>query len=543
MPLPSTPTTSSILAFQSYTSILPSSLLTSYRRNSNRPSTPSPPSSKKDINITTSSSSKSSSSSSPSEDSLFSNRSSIGNETSILDIAAHLSQNFNTPTKQPTRRLSISHIPRTRTADIAKEVEREIELAEAQLAATPFKPIEELPYSVSLSRKLFKDKQKTNQNKIEVCQGELKGGIKIDDKFPGLLESAKDMPLHPAYNTSLNSDREILRMHHTHTNSFPSSQNTNAQAESKEGDDTYVWPVLPKLLQIQTNAQPLNQPVEQQDVSMDSVKETKEQEISVDSVKEMDIDIDTTMVDENKENIDPSSATDTSRQYDHDASENTPFGTPRKPKNISDLQLTPVKDSVDMKTLEMMRRFGASIYDYTLDQYNPIDTHHLHTSTKHKGFKIYEDYGGEMDITHEEPHYPSERYQDQENKLKSKYGRLNSITTIPEQSDKNAAPLPPQTPTLPPQKLLHKSAKSKVIFMSPVTISSLRTQKKLESLKTRFPRNMYENGKKKKDLVDMIRRGEGGVRLIERERGETDWTEKDLEGADWKGFDEVEMTE
>ncbi|KAF3911277.1 hypothetical protein AA313_de0207175 [Arthrobotrys entomopaga] len=351
------------------------------------------------------------------------------------------------------------------------------------------------------------------------------------------------MPFHPAYDISPYSDQEILRMHQLHSKTLPSVQNRIVK-QGQEGEEMFmcVSPTLPK-------------PTQQDIFTAGGMEETD---------MEMEMDLDTTYpADDNKENIDPnafaesftlpsSHSMDISNQYDT----NTIFGTPQKPKNRDEMQLTPVKDSVDRKKLDMMRRFGDILYQN--DPYDHYHHHHHQSNTdefyspsvyiKPKPFKIYQD-GGDMDITYEEPedtHTGTKPQNQENNKLKSKYGLLTTTTSQQPTIAAGAADTEvTATPTsLPPQKLLHKTAKSKDIFTSPSLATSLRAQRKLEGLKSRFPRNMYENGKKRKDLVDMIRRGEGGVRLLERYG--TEWTDRDVIDFEWEEFGgdgEVEMVE
>ncbi|EWC48074.1 hypothetical protein DRE_02653 [Drechslerella stenobrocha 248] len=87
---------------------------------------------------------------------------------------------------------------------------------------------------------------------------------------------------------------------------------------------------------------------------------------------------------------------------------------------------------------------------------------------------------------------------------------------------------PPTPPTPIPQKVLHRNAKEKEMHLRNMDI---RKEKRLQELKLRFPRNMYESGGKRKKHLTNLRKGSPGS----YDPNENDWSEGDAMGVDEDG--------
>ncbi|KAF3938351.1 hypothetical protein ABW19_dt0201569 [Dactylella cylindrospora] len=530
--LPTTPTGSSIRDFQDHTNI-PSSLLAStYRRDSHPPSNPnltsaptiSPVSSStptSDLEIETSFGS-----APHSENTTFWSHGLGSSRSTLTDISTYLELNDTTPTK--------ARAPLSIRRD-AENLEGNVFIDPSSSPLSEFAPIGDFPGSSSVLRN-------SKRRRIEGSLSPDSRTALLSESFEKLSDSAKRMPNHLAYNVGPGSDREILRMHFE-------------EQQSRE-------PIL-------------TLPSEKHDIPGGRKEATGDVEMDIDTDEAI------SFSDDNKENIDPSmfGASFTPTKSIMAATSQT---TPREEKNR--FVPAPVKNTLYRKKLEAMKiSSGLDVYRTSSQSFSsssscPRVSALANTTDIQEATFIPSSTGQSLEV--EAPNASKvwnpikEKLQQtgepeppqQPTGLKSKFGALSKqslrrnptaevninshlvpVSSDPARTVSTNTTLPSLLPSLPsslnlkipptplPQKLLHKTAKesSTKIFGAGAGAAHPRSARKLEELKTRFPRNMYENGKKRKDIIELLRKRRDRANgldeeLFEERVDETEWSDPDL---------------
>ncbi|EPS45704.1 hypothetical protein H072_237 [Dactylellina haptotyla CBS 200.50] len=410
---------------------------------------------------------------------------SVVNDTSITDPAINLSEIYKTPTKKPLATVSID-----------KQVNQ---ILDESLNGLTFRPIENLPSSVSTFQKRVhvKDASIHMTSTSEDSHRSL-----LSESFSSLSSSAQEMPLHPAYNITTQNDRAILKMHHHNDK-------------------------LDVLTQILPNSPDVHG--------------------AKDFGETMDIDLS----EDNKENLDPSTfASSFELQMTDDS---IVPGTPQSSTMIDASSFlytcTPIKDSLNKKKLQMMKEFlptdqltisplenksfspvdpNVSFVRPRLDDDIDMDVEVFQNITTDVPMLANKQWGARGPVSSDIYRTPAI--------LESKIGNQHTFTNglDPYGTKRNVNEVVPPAPAS--QKMLHKSAKLKEVPMITVTPSpyqreatrKARNRRKLADLKKRFPKNVYESGgKRRKDLLDMIKNGSDSLTL---DANDTEWTERDIAG-------------
>ncbi|KAK6517445.1 hypothetical protein TWF281_004102 [Arthrobotrys megalospora] len=511
---PVTPTTSSIRDFFSRTSVPPSTLASSYRRNSRCPQVPSPLSTPLDADTT--------SSTITTNDSSFWSHNN-DHTSSLTDIAIHLEANSRTPTKilqTTTKPQSTIYTP----TNLKEEIEKELE---------PFKPLI-LPSSVTITRK-------RNRNARSMSPENARRSLSFyKEEFPSISTSMQQMPTHPAYDVTHAGNQSIFQRYLQH--------------EHNQTQEQYPQTTAP--------AVKIEEPQKIEDTPMD-----------------LDIRPTPTLPDDNKENIDPTTFIPSSLQTILPE-----FNTPPHPdsKQILLHNITPIKNLLSRKKFEATKTNSQKLSDFSSpfvindtktisETWQTPDGKRGYRRRSEEDVRVFQDGSSDNGVLPdgiETPTIPPKKknrgslgfavgVMEPPTGLVSKVGLLTAKRNIvfepsfyspmvsqypvgihnpPPPSSSSSfgyshyttSPIPP-TPT--PQKLLHKSAKSQALHNK--TLTTLRNAKKLEELKMRFPRNMYDvGGRKKKDLIKLARKCEGFEEDDGFEVDENEWNDADLVGYD-----------
>ncbi|KAJ6260727.1 hypothetical protein Dda_4956 [Drechslerella dactyloides] len=441
---PATPNASSIRDFWDRTDIPPDTLARSYRRNSRCPVRPSPDTSVYPNDFESPNFFVDSEITPPMHD---------PTESLVADIAAHLQENMQTP----TRSMSAA----ARRAEINAELNRHMDAYEPtttlQLMRTP-------TAATSVSRK----------HRTSSASPDARRSLLSED-FPSLSNSAKKMPLHPAYNVRTSVDRSILKMHFTH-------HSTPAQSFDQE-------------------------PASDEDIYMD-----------VDEYVDSD--------EANKENIDPMT------RQTHETPATYSFETPPG-SGSRNVILTPIKRLLTEKKLTAIRRSGTTESSSREKASNPNSNMDLSSdifsTPQSDDMGIFEDttlacisdnpFDSPTAVDIQTP-TTSPAKRDTEYSgfpplqhtpcLKSKLGLItassNSHGIAPPNvlSDfdpqklaqrKNIhGPASPTPPAPMPQKLLHKSAKEREVYTRSTEALGLRSAEKLREMRRRNSSVTHESG-------------------------------------------------
>ncbi|KAK6338408.1 hypothetical protein TWF730_002470 [Orbilia blumenaviensis] len=522
---PKTPSTPLDRKFVRRTSVLSCTIATTYRRNSSGPQPLSPAQTPEAEETTVSSM-------------IDSSFWSINDNTTFLaDNTTYLQQNSGTKTNPPVSINTVLPV----TPDFRQEVDKELE--------DPFTPFYPLPSSVTIRKRRRSGNSTTSSitsthsinNNINNNSGGSAGSIRSisppenarrslsihRELFPSITSSAEQMPNHPVYNFEgykPRSFKSLCEQDIRHEEQFITSHGNI----KSEGEDTRE--------------------------DKNDKKEDEGEDIP------MDVDCPSptnpfftyrpSLSTENKENIDPKSPKALLMASSQHSS--SVFTTPPNPGSGGHMNYTaPVSQKAIAARKKMQgvkenaRRLSGGLINSSpfvttsygsgwntpdsrkrstdfkpfkdLNTLPETTTGSISSGSNHGGNYTYSSQFSTPTVQPKKKQFSTySAFPEQPEGLVSKLGLLDgkknaTFDTSPTNQNYQFQASPaPVTPA--PQKILHRSAKSNPEFTDvnysgpPPAQPSLRNAKKLEELKNRFPRNMYESGsRKRKDLLKIAR--------------------------------------
>ncbi|KAK6359950.1 hypothetical protein TWF696_001074 [Orbilia brochopaga] len=491
---PATPSASSIRAFKDRTFIPPATLAQSYRRNSRCPAKPSPTTKvapgafEISPNVFLGSDT-----APPMHD---------PTESSVEDIALHLQENMQTPTRTPLA---------ARRAAVNEELERYID---GYKTPTSFTPMNTPPSSASNARR----------GQTRTTSPDPRRSLSFE-AFPRLSDSAKKLSSHPAYDVRPSVDRSILKMHFSyHSTPVQTSKQDFSSAsdfymdvdediDQAEANKENIDPAGSQIYDAQTHSSfetppgagrrsvvltPIKSLFNQKKLAM--IKTLGAMELCTPSSSEKAVAFNDENMSSDAFAIPSSDDMDISGDTTLAGAASSPFDSP----TAVDIQ-TP--------TCSPTKQRNVCSYKFPQSQYSP-------------GLKSKVGLITALGNHHKSPH-PSPLYELDEQRLAKKNNIYEPSSPIP---------APPTA-----QKLLHRNAKEREKKQARGTeILGLRSAERLRELRGRYPKNTRESGVRKRKGQSSLRRSLSAESDDEMDCNEmemtkdVEYTESVLESqADW----------